>query len=180
MFWAEVPTRKINKNEAKEFYNKLMQKDINTLEKLKSNKPEKHNILDILENVGAAFTGAYMHYKDVSKETIFERNIAERTKLRREKLDKIKEKKQNINNDFFRKYFEQQSPSGMYKKLNETRNTEINQIKVNLIEETLSKLQKIVDYVPKDETYKIEENEKIISIVKRIIELIREINQEKA
>ena len=68
----------------------------------------------------------------------------------------------------------------MYKKLNETRSTEINQIKVNLIEETLSKLQKIVDYVPKDETYKIEENEKIISIVKRIIELIREINQEKA
>ena len=93
MFWAEVPTRKIAKNEAKEFYNKLMQKDINTLEKLKSNQPEKHNILDILENVGAAFTGAYMHYKDVSKETIFERNIAERTKLRREKLDKIKEKK---------------------------------------------------------------------------------------
>ena len=92
IFWTKVITSKIIKNEAKELYNDLIQKDIGTLKKLKSNKPEKHNILDILENVNTIFTGIYMYYKDVPKETIFEKNIAERTKLRRQKLDEIKEK----------------------------------------------------------------------------------------
>ena len=47
----------------------------------------------------------------------------------------------------------------MYKELNELENTEINQIRVDFIKETLSKLPKIIDYAPKDKTYKIEENE---------------------
>ena len=63
-----------------------------------------------------------MHYKDVPKETIFERNIAERIKLKKGGLDEIKQKEQNINNDLFREYFKYQSPSDMYKKLNETKN----------------------------------------------------------
>ena len=37
-FWTDVTTRKITKNEAKELYNELIQKDIDTLEKSKSNK----------------------------------------------------------------------------------------------------------------------------------------------
>ena len=57
----------------------MIQKDIDTLEKSKSNKPEKYNILNIFENVVAIFTGAYFNYKDVPKETMFERSIAERT-----------------------------------------------------------------------------------------------------
>ena len=118
LFWTEVITRKITKNAAKKLYDKLIQKDIDTLEKSKSNKPEKHNILNILENVGAIFTGAYMHHEDMPKETMFKRNIAERIKLKKEKLDEIKQKEQNINNDLFRKYFKYQSPSDMYKKLN--------------------------------------------------------------
>ena len=56
-FWTEVTTRKITKSEAKELYNELVQKDNDTLEKLKSNKPEKYNILNILQNVGTMFTG---------------------------------------------------------------------------------------------------------------------------
>ena len=77
-FWTEVTTSKITKSEAKKLYNELMKKDIDTLEKSKSNKFEKHNILDILDNVGSMFTGAYSHYKDVPKETLFERSIAEK------------------------------------------------------------------------------------------------------
>ena len=49
-----------------------------------------------------------MHYEDMPKETIFERNIAERIKLKKEKLDEIKQKEQNINNDLFREYFKYQ------------------------------------------------------------------------
>ena len=56
-FWAEVTTRKTTKSEAKELYKELIQKDIDTLEKLKSNKPGKDNILNIFENVGSIFTG---------------------------------------------------------------------------------------------------------------------------
>ena len=70
----------------------MIQKDINALKREKSNRPEKYNIFDILNNVGSIFTGAYLHYKDLPKETMFERSIAERRKLRREGLDEIKRK----------------------------------------------------------------------------------------
>ena len=62
-------------------------------------------MLNILNNLGSILTGAYLHYKDVPKETMSERSIPERTKLRREGLDKIKRKEQNINNELLKKYF---------------------------------------------------------------------------
>ena len=43
----------------------------------------------------------------------YEDNIAERTKLRKQRLNIIKEKEQNINNEFFKEYFNYQSPSKM-------------------------------------------------------------------
>ena len=64
-------------------YNELIQNEIDVPKKSKSNKPEKHNILNILENVGAIFTGVYFHYKDVPTETMFERSIAERIQSRK-------------------------------------------------------------------------------------------------
>ena len=73
-------------------YNELIQKDIDALTKEKRND-RKYNILDILNNVGSIFTGTYLHYKDVPKETIFDKGIAERTKLRKERLSEIKKKK---------------------------------------------------------------------------------------
>ena len=71
----------------------------------------------------------------------------------------------------FKKYFtDYQSPSNIYKNLSETENAEINKNKVDFIKKVLNKLQKTVDYVPKDNTFKIKENEKIIDIVERILE----------
>ena len=78
--WAEVTTCKTTKSKVNKSYNKLIQKDIDTLEREKSNRAEKFNILNILNNVGSIFTGAYMHYKNVPKETMFERSIEERIK----------------------------------------------------------------------------------------------------
>ena len=46
----------------------------------------------------------------------------------------------------------------------------MNEVWVDSIEKVLSKLQRIIDYVPKDNAFKIEENEKIIDIVERILE----------
>ena len=149
-FWMEVTTRKTTESEAKKLYNELIQKDIDTLEREKSNRSKKYNILNILNNAGSIFTGAYLHYKNVPKETMFERSIAERTKLRRERLDEIKRKEQNINNELFKEYFtDYQSPSNMYKKLSETEGA-VNEVRVDSIKKVLSKLQRIMDYVPKD------------------------------
>ena len=61
-------------------YNELIQKNIDALEREKSNWSEKYNILNSFNNVGSIFTGAYLHYKDVPKETMFERSIEERIK----------------------------------------------------------------------------------------------------
>ena len=66
-FWKKVPTSKISRNEAKKLYKELIQKDIDTLKREKSNSIKKNNILEILENIGAIFTGTYLHYKEVPK-----------------------------------------------------------------------------------------------------------------
>ena len=52
--------------------------------------------------------------------------------------------------------------------------SEINNDQVYLIEKVLIKIQNIVKNVPKDKSFKIEENEKMIDIVERIIELNNE------
>ena len=69
----KVTKRKITKCEAKKLHNELTKIDIDALERHKSNGVRKYNILNILSNIGAIFTGAYLHYKDKPKETIFER-----------------------------------------------------------------------------------------------------------
>ena len=70
-------------------YNELIQKDIDALKKEKGNDTRKYNILDILNNVGSIFTGVKFHYKFVPEETMFEKSIAEKTKLRKEDLMKL-------------------------------------------------------------------------------------------
>ena len=105
------------------------------------------------------------------KETEFERSIMERIKLRKERFDEIKRKEQNINNELLKAYFiDYQSPSSMYKELSKTKDTE-NKVRVDLIKEVLTKMKKVIENVPKDDVLKIEENEKIIDIVERILEL---------
>ena len=80
-----------------------------------------------------------MHYEEAPSES--EKSIAERIKLRKERLDEIERKEQNINNELLKNYFtDYQSPSNMYKKLCETENAEINKTKVDFIKKTLSKL----------------------------------------
>ena len=101
---------------------------------------------------------------------VYEESIVERTKLRRQELEMIKKNEQSINNDLFKKYFKCRSPSDMYKELNEVENIELNRVKVDFIKEILSKLQKAVDNLPKENTSKTEENEKIITTFKHILE----------
>ena len=66
-FWTKVTTSKISKDEAKKLYKEFIQKDIDELEREKSNSIKKNNILKILKNIGAIFTGTYLHYGEVPK-----------------------------------------------------------------------------------------------------------------
>ena len=153
-------------------YKELIQKDIDALEREKSNSIKKHNILKILKNIGAIFTGAYLHYGDVPKETIFERNIAERIKSRRQRLDIINKKKENIKNKLFSDYFNYSNPDTRLKRLRDA-SDEKNKNMVESISKKLNKIKKIIKNVPENKTLEIEENEKIIAIVERILELNR-------
>ena len=120
----------------------MIQKVINALTKEESNNAKKYNILNILNNVGAIFTGISLHYKDASKETLFERSIAKRITLKKQRTSKIKRKEENIKHGFFREYFTNyQSPSDMYEKLRETEGA-VNEHQVDLIKKILAKMKK--------------------------------------
>ena len=148
-----------------------MQIDIDALERNKSNDVRKYNILKILNNVDAIFTGAYVHYKEMSKETVFERSITERLKSRKEGSAEIKRKEQNINNELLQKYFtDYQSSSNMYNKLINPENVRIIKILVDSIKKRLTRVKKSIEKVSENKTFKIGENEKIIDIVERILE----------
>ena len=92
--WTKVTKSKVSKNEAEKLYKKLIQKDIDALEREKSNSIKKYNILKILENIGAIFTGVYLHYGEVPKKAIVERNISVGVKLRRRRIAEIEEEEE--------------------------------------------------------------------------------------
>ena len=139
-------------------------------ERKKRNSIKKHDILKILKNIGAIFTGVYLHYEEVPKKTIVERTIAEVVKLRRKRTAEIEEEEEkNIKNELFKEYFSNdQNPSDMYKKLREAKG-EWNEERVFLIREVLNKMRKNIKNVSENRKFMIKENEKIINIVERIL-----------
>ena len=90
----------------------------------------------------AIFTGTYLHYGEVPKKTIVERNIAKNVKLKRRRIAEIEEEEKNINYKLFNEYFiNYRSPSDMYKKLGKTEG-EWNEERVLLIREMLNKMKR--------------------------------------
>ena len=98
----------------------------------------------------------------------YEKTVGEITKLRRQRLDEIKKTEQDINNKLFKQYFKYQNPSNMYKELDKTKNTEINQINIEFIKKTLSKLQEDIGNTSKNSVNKIRQMHKIADIVELI------------
>ena len=70
----------------------------------------------------------------------------------------------------FNYYFDYSNPEIMFKKLRDATD-EKNKNMVESSNKKLTKMKKIVKNVPKDEASKVKENEKIIDIVERILEL---------
>ena len=99
----------------------------------------------------------------------YKESITERTKLRRQELEIIKEKENKINNDLFKKYFKYQSPSNMYNSLSDIKNIEEHNTQVNLIKNSFINLKKDIGNASKDDVSKIEEMYKIVDIVELIL-----------
>ena len=58
--------------------------DIAAIEKSKSkSKDKRENILNVLKNLESNFTSFYLHKKNVSEETMFQKSIKKGIKLRR-------------------------------------------------------------------------------------------------
>ena len=98
------------------------------------------------------------------------KSIAERIKLRRQKLNIIAEKKEKINNILFSYYFDYLNPENMFKRLRDATD-EKNKNMVESINKKLMKIKNIIRNVHRDDVSNVEENEKIIDIVERILEL---------
>ena len=139
-------------------YKELIQKGIDALERQKTNRIKKRNILKILENKGTIFTSTYLHYGEVPKKKIVERSIGESVKLRRRRIAKIEEEEENINYKLFNEYFTNyQSPCDMYKKLRATEG-ERNEDQVYVIKKVSNKMKKTTEKTPEDKKIMIEEN----------------------
>ena len=71
----------------------------------------------------------------------FQKSIAERVKSRRQRLDIINKKKENINNEFFKEYFDYSNPDTMIKRLKDV-NDEKNKNMVESINKKLNKMKR--------------------------------------
>ena len=85
-------------------------------------------------------------------------------------MDIINTRKENINNELFKEYFNYSNLATIIKRLKDT-SEERNKNMIELINQKPTKMKNILKNVPKDKVFKIEENEKIINIVERILEL---------
>ena len=73
----------------------------------------------------------------------------------------------------FNHYFDYSSPSNMLSRLSDAKD-DVNKNQVYLIKKSLAKIKNIVRKVPENKRLTIEENEKILDIVERILELNNE------
>ena len=99
--------------------------------------------IKILKKFFSAASYAGKGKSEVDKEkSELKGRIAERTKLRREKIVEIKREEKNIRSSAFQYYFDKyQNPSNMYKKLRETEGTK-NEAQVHLIKEILNEVKR--------------------------------------
>ena len=91
----EIVTKEISKNEARKLYENLIEPKIIELTRTKSSrgKNKRSNILNIYNNgKSSIFENFYFHYFD--EPVITKESIADRVKLRRQRLDIIDEKKE--------------------------------------------------------------------------------------
>ena len=103
-----------------------------------------------------------------------ERNITNKTILKRQRFDEIAKKEKKISLELFEIYFDYSSPSYIYKSLNETENSEENKVLVNILENRLTNLIKEIKSNPTSDTKKFKNRNNMLENV----QLIRYFNQQ--
>ena len=109
---------------------------------MKQQKKNADETLEIIKKILDCHKNAQKFFQHASRLDIGEskpkpeESIAERVKLRRQKMDIIRKKKENINNEFFSHYFDYLNPAIMFKRLRDAndekkRSGEINQQETN-------------------------------------------------
>ena len=128
----------------------MIKPDVDKLEKSKSRGKDKRNntltILNIIET--SVFDGVYLHYSDTPSEPELEESIEKRIQLRKQKLNEVTRKGKKISSELFEKYFDYSNPNYMYKDLNKTKNSEESKAQVNIIENRLANLIKVLIKLP--------------------------------
>ena len=107
----------------------------------------------------------------------FGESVAERSKLRKQRLDEIAKKEKMINNNLFKEYFEYSSPSDMYKNLNTTTNIEKSKTKLNKTKNDLANLMVDIENNPTNNANKTKNRNNMVEIVELILN-INQLNQE--
>ena len=146
-FLLEIVTKKISKNRARKLHKNLIEPKIIELTRAKSSrgKNKRLNILNIYNNVKSSiFEGVYFHY--FNKPKIREESIADRVELRRQRLNIIDKKKENINNELFNHYFGYLNLDIMIERLKNA-NDERNKDLVKSINKKLTKMKNILKNV---------------------------------
>ena len=85
-------------------------------------------------------------------------------------MDIINKKKENIHNELFKEYLEYSNPDTMIKRLKDV-SDEKDRNMVKSTNKNLHKMKNIIKNMSENKTFKIEENEKIMDFVERILEL---------
>ena len=144
-------------------------KGMSEKEKKKKNADETLNIIKKIVDYNKDVQKKFQLASKVDKrksEPKTEESIADRIKSRRQRLDIIEKKKENINNVLFKEYFDYSNPDTMTKRLKDAGHEKDK----NMVT-SLNKMQNIFKNVPENKTFKIKENEKVNDIAERILEL---------
>ena len=172
-----IKNRDENKKNVEELENRIsdLKDRIKTMSGKEKKDKKADEILEIIKKILDCNTDAqnfFHHPSKVDKEKSepkTEESIAERVKLKNNRIAEIKKEEKNINNKLFNYYFSKyQNPSDMYKKLRETKGKK-NEDQVYSIKEILDKIKNKIKNLSENKIFTIERNEKIIYIVERIL-----------
>ena len=108
----------------KHFFLKDLKKDINENKK-KTILLNAMMLFDIRNGIASLFRNSFikpLQYQSTKNQIKSEESIAERTQLRRQRLDEIIEKEKKIDLELFKYYFKYSNPSNMYKRTGQDKN----------------------------------------------------------
>ena len=133
---------------------------------------KERKVIALRKTIFKKFLKTYLHYGKLPKETEFERSIADRVKLRKQKLDIINKNKEKINNELFKEYFNYSNPDTMNRILKDA-GDEKNKNMVESINKKLNKMKMCL----KIKNLRLKRIKKQLILLKGFLSLIEKNNQ---